>query len=59
MSGVGWNCSANVCTRSDALSNGDLAATPAVHDLTGDGMVNVLDVQIEMNAALGLGCAAR
>lgn len=32
---------------------------PAVDDLTGDGVVNVVDIQIEINAALGLGCAAK
>jgi hypothetical protein len=32
-------------------------AAPA-NDLNHDGVVNVLDVQIVINAALGLGCAA-
>jgi hypothetical protein len=32
-------------------------ATPA-NDLNGDGVVNVLDVQIVINAVLGQGCAA-
>lgn len=30
-----------------------------VNDLNGDGVVNVLDVEIVINAALGLGCAAQ
>jgi hypothetical protein len=29
---------------------------PAVNDLTHDGVVNVVDVQKVINAALGLGC---
>jgi len=33
------------------------AATP-VHDLNGDGVVNVADLRILMNATLGLGCEA-
>jgi hypothetical protein len=31
-----------------------LGVAPAVNDLNGDGVVNVLDVQIEIDAALGL-----
>jgi hypothetical protein len=33
-----------------------LGLLPAVNDLNNDGVVNVLDVQKEINAALGLGC---
>jgi hypothetical protein len=29
---------------------------PALNDMNGDGVVNVVDVQIVINAALGLGC---
>jgi hypothetical protein len=36
-----------------------LGLIPAVNDLSGAGVVNVVDVQIEINAALGLGCAAK
>jgi hypothetical protein len=30
---------------------------PAVNDLTGDGVVNVVDLQIVVNAVMGLGCS--
>jgi hypothetical protein len=40
------------------MINEALGAAPAVNDLNGDGVVNVLDVQIVSNAALGLNCAA-
>jgi uncharacterized repeat protein (TIGR01451 family) len=36
-----------------------LGQAPAVHDLNQDGVVNTLDVQIVINASLGLGCTAR
>ena len=36
-----------------------LGAAPAVNDLNGDGVVNVVDVQIVFNGALGLGCTAK
>jgi hypothetical protein len=35
-----------------------LGTVRAVNDLNGDGAVNVVDVQIEINAALGVGCSA-
>jgi uncharacterized repeat protein (TIGR01451 family) len=126
MTGTGWNCSSNMCTRYDSLASGasyppisvtvnvdanaaspqintasvsaggsagasasdvtsvmpfspcDLkhsgnatvsdvqlviseasGVSPAINDLSGDGVVNIFDVQIEISAALGLGCAAR
>ena len=40
------------------LINEALGASSATDDLNGDGVVNVTDVQIELNAALGLGCSA-
>jgi hypothetical protein len=33
--------------------------TPAIHDLNMDGVVDINDIQIVLNAALGLGCAAK
>jgi uncharacterized repeat protein (TIGR01451 family) len=39
------------------LINEALGLAPAKHDLTGDGTVNVLDVQIVLQAALGAGCS--
>ena len=36
-----------------------LGVNPAVDDLNGDGIVNLVDVQIVANAVLGLGCAAK
>jgi hypothetical protein len=42
-----------------ALVNQALGVTAALNDLTGVGAVSVADVQIEINAVLGLGCAAR
>jgi hypothetical protein len=36
-----------------------LGLTPTVNDLNVDGVVNVVDLQIESNAALGPGCAAQ
>jgi hypothetical protein len=39
--------------------NEALGAASASNDLNGDGVVNVLDVQIVLDAALHLGCAAR
>jgi hypothetical protein len=41
------------------MINEALGEVPAVNDLSGDGVVTVVDVQIEINAALGLGCAAK
>ena len=38
--------------------NEALGVTLAANDLNGDGQVNVVDVQIVINAALGLGCTA-
>jgi hypothetical protein len=40
-----------------SLVNQALGANSAANDLNGDGAVNVVDVQIEVNAALGSGCA--
>jgi hypothetical protein len=39
--------------------NQALGVTPAVDDLNGDGVVNVPDVQIEIDAVMSLGCEAR
>jgi hypothetical protein len=36
-----------------------LGTAAAVNDLNGDGVVNITDVQIEINAALGLACSAK
>jgi hypothetical protein len=36
-----------------------LGLSAAVNDLDSDGVVNVVDVQIAVNAALGLSCAAQ
>jgi hypothetical protein len=38
--------------------NEALGTAAAVNDWNGDGVVNVIDVQIGINAALGLGCGA-
>jgi hypothetical protein len=35
-----------------------LGVAPAVNDLQHDGVVNVGDVQIVINAVLGMGCSA-
>jgi len=40
------------------LINQALGARQALDDLSGDGVVNVLDVQLEIDAALGKGCIA-
>jgi hypothetical protein len=40
------------------MINEALGGATAANDLNGDGVVNVIDVQIELNAALTLGCAA-
>jgi hypothetical protein len=40
------------------IINEALGIALAVNDLNGDGVVSVLDVQIEIDAVLGLGCAA-
>lgn len=39
--------------------NQALGATPAANDLNGDGVVNIVDAQVVINAALRLGCATR
>jgi hypothetical protein len=36
-----------------------LGAAAPIHDLTGNGVVNVADVQIEINAVLRLGCTMK
>ena len=41
------------------LINQALGALPAANDLNGDGAVNVVDVQIVINAVLGLGCTSQ
>lgn len=41
-----------------AILNQALGVTPAVNDLSNDGWVNVVDIQIVINAVVGLGCAA-
>jgi hypothetical protein len=41
------------------IINQALGITVAGNDLNGDGVVNVLDVQIDINSALGLGCSAK
>jgi hypothetical protein len=38
------------------IINEAIGAASAANDLNGDGLVNVADVQIEINAALSLGC---
>jgi hypothetical protein len=38
------------------LINEALGTGPATNDLNGDGVVNVVDVQIVANAALGMSC---
>jgi uncharacterized repeat protein (TIGR01451 family) len=40
------------------LINEALGIAPPANDMNGDTMVNVLDVQIVLNAAMGLGCTA-
>jgi hypothetical protein len=39
-----------------SIINEALGAASAANDLNGDGLINVADVQIEINAALSLGC---
>jgi hypothetical protein len=39
-----------------AMINEALGGTPALNDSNGDGAVNVVDVQIVINAVLNLGC---
>jgi len=39
--------------------NQALGDTPAVHDLNQDGIVNVVDIQIVLSGAIGLGCTPR
>ena len=41
-----------------ALINQALGKAVAASDLNRDGTVNVVDVEIAMNAVMGLGCAA-
>jgi hypothetical protein len=41
------------------IVNEVLGLSPAVNDLSNDGVVNIVDLQTEINAALNLGCAAR
>jgi hypothetical protein len=38
--------------------NEALGLMAPLNDLNGDGKVNVLDVQIVLNAAMGMGCSA-
>jgi len=40
------------------MLNEALGTAAPANDLSGDGMVNVGDVQIEVNAVLKLGCSA-
>jgi hypothetical protein len=40
------------------IINEALGVAPPANDLNGDSIVNVLDVQIVMNAVMGLGCSA-
>jgi hypothetical protein len=40
------------------IINEALGVAPAAHDLNGDGIVNVVDLQIVVNAVMGLGCSA-
>jgi hypothetical protein len=39
------------------IINQALGQTQAANDLNGDGVVNAVDVEIEITAAFGLGCA--
>jgi hypothetical protein len=55
---VKQNGSINVAALQFIL-NEALGVIPAVNDLNGDHVVNVLDIQTEVNAVLGLGCAAQ
>jgi len=41
------------------IINEALGVKQAVHDMSGDGVVNVFDVQIEIDAAVGWGCTAK
>jgi hypothetical protein len=41
------------------IVNEVLGLSPAVNDLSNDGVVNIVDLQTEINAALNLGCTAR
>jgi len=47
-----------VTSVTDVQTNEALGVIPAVHDLNHDGGVNVADIPIVINAALGLGCTA-
>jgi hypothetical protein len=38
------------------MINEVLGLTPPTYDLNGDGSVNIADLQIEINAALSMGC---
>ncbi len=33
-----------------------LGGASPLHDLNNDGMINMVDIQIELNAVLGMGC---
>ena len=41
------------------LVAGALALSPATHDLNHDGVVNAVDIQIVIDAALGMNCSGR
>jgi hypothetical protein len=45
-----------VVTDLRTILNEALGIAPAMHDLTGDGVVNIVDAQIVGNAVIGLGC---
>jgi hypothetical protein len=38
------------------IVNQALGVSPPANDVTGDGAVNILDIEVEVNAVLGLGC---
>jgi hypothetical protein len=41
-----------------AIVNEVLGVASPVHDLNGDGVVNIVDIQLVVNAAIGFGCLA-
>jgi hypothetical protein len=41
-----------------SLINQALGTASLTNDLNNDGVVNVLDIEIEIDAILGMGCAA-
>jgi hypothetical protein len=41
------------------MINEVLGVAPPANDLNADGVINVVDLQIVTNAAVGLACAAR